>query len=100
MEGMRGYKLLVYDKLKGYIVQHGKHRQHFITTVSRVNLDCTPVIYIISMSPAGGYSLPQSHHSNLIHWQIFMEEVLCVRHAWNTEVIKTVLAPAFRKLSI
>ena len=47
MEGMRGYKLLVYDKLKGYIVQHGKHRQHFITTVSRVNLDCTPVIYII-----------------------------------------------------
>lgn len=47
MEGMRSYKLLVYNKLKGYIVQHGKRRQHFTATVSRVNLDCTPVIYII-----------------------------------------------------
>ena len=46
-EGMRSYKLLVYNKFKGCIVQHGKHKQHFITTISRVNLDCTPVIYII-----------------------------------------------------
>ena len=47
MEGMRSYKLLVYNKLKGYIVQHGKRRQHFTATVNRVNLDCIPVIYII-----------------------------------------------------